>query len=1143
MKSRLPQFCVLLLVLCAALLMDVPDSLHRENPSPPHDLGPGAAVRLPASDAFASWLAAWGSAADLEKAVVAQGVALAIEREEEMLTLIQNAPREALAKAVSFSDYVRLPAEVRAHVERPFSATAELLALPVCSSQPGKLGVSQTIDHQLIMAGERFAASVFGRRSPIMTKEGTPLQGITLAGVAAVREEVFQVVEAQDARFFPEAQAATDRCFASGERLGPGAVTALAGGRQFHFASAELLGAFDERVGEFDQEPGPHSGSRVIFLMADGAAGDGAGFDWAVAQGEVELQASAWTETPKDVYFIRVDFSDVAGESISQASLDSLLNTTVSDTIADMSYGKTEINATVSPIVVRLPSPTSSYKPSDNNALHDDAKVAAEAQISGLNLDDYDIVGVHFGSIGIESSGGTNYVGLAGGSRMWIQGTSSSNVFIHEFGHNYGIGHASFWATTDGSVVGTGASDEYGDDFDIMGDGPNSAHFHMQAKQHLDWLEPAQWTDVTGAGSGTFRVYRFDDPATNGVSRGLRITKAASPMEYYWLGYRRNLSDNQWLQAGAYLLWQRPSSDRCWLLDTTPGSANGRDDGMILPGKTYSDTGAGVHITTVATGGSAPDDWIDVTVNLGGFGSNTAPTATLGGPMAVNARESISYSVSGDDLDGDELAYFWDFGDSTIATNTASQTRSWAVGGSYPISVTVSDMKGGTVTEMQTVTVSDPLDSWTQRTSGTAADLFDIATDGSNLVAVGSGSGTYRTSTDGVTWGGGTIGINIYLRGIVWDGAQFLAAGQDYEFSAPAGWRGAIYTSPDGTSWTERHFAGAELRDIATSGSVHVAVGDNGEIWRSTNGTTWSPIPSGTSIDLKGVSYGGGKFVAVGSGSPENAGGPVVVLTSTDGNSWTDTSAGVNILSWQGFYDVQYCNDRFLASGFRSKIQHSTDGGTSFATTRADDEEIPGFAFGNGIYLAAGEDNENGDMPINLISTDGETWSKLSTNTAQADRNGAVFFENTFITVADGGQIWQSNPFSAPSGIGGFAVWLDGFFPGSTPASAALLDDDGDGNNHLQEYASGTDPTSATSAIVPVAAEVGGYLQLAVTKNPAATDVIYNVEISTDLENWSTLATVVVSDDASSLVVRSSTLVTDPATTREFLRAVYTLVE
>ena len=78
---------------------------------------------------------------------------------------------------------------------------------------------------------------------------------------------------------------------------------------------------------------------------------------------------------------------------------------------------------------------------------------------------------------------------------------------------------------------------------------------------------------------------------------------------------------------------------------------------------------------------------------------------------------------------------------------------------------------------------------------------------------------------------------------------------------------------------------------------------------------------------------------------------------------------------------------------------------------------------------------------------------------------------------------------------------------------------------------------------MPVAAEVGGYLQLAVTKNPAATDVIYNVEISTDLENWSTLATVVVSDDASSLVVRSSTLVTDPATTREFLRAVYTLVE
>ena len=132
------------------------------------------------------------------------------------------------------------------------------------------------------------------------------------------------------------------------------------------------------------------------------------------------------------------------------------------------------------------------------------------------------------------------YSGLAGGSRQWIQGNSSSNVIIHEFGHNYGLGHASFWSTSDGSVVGTGASDEYGDDFDIMGDGSNDAHFHPQAKQFLNWIEPAQWADATASGAGAYRIYRFDNSATTGATRGVRITKSTSPAEYTGWGTARS---------------------------------------------------------------------------------------------------------------------------------------------------------------------------------------------------------------------------------------------------------------------------------------------------------------------------------------------------------------------------------------------------------------------------------------------------------------------------------------------------------------------------------------------------------------------------------------------------------------------------
>ena len=90
----------------------------------------------------------------------------------------------------------------------------------------------------------------------------------------------------------------------------------------------------------------------------------------------------------------------------------------------------------------------------------------------------------------------------------------------------------------------------------------------------------------------------------------------------------------------------------------------------------------------------------------------------------------------------------------------------------------------------------------------------------------------------------------------------------------------------------------------------------------------------------------------------------VVVLTSTDGSSWTDTSSGAGTLSWQGFYDIEYCNDRFLACGFFSTIRYSTDGGANFFSNSDGGEQIPGFAFGNGVYLAAGIDRDNSNVNI-----------------------------------------------------------------------------------------------------------------------------------------------------------------------------------
>ncbi|MCP5536312.1 MAG: PKD domain-containing protein [Akkermansiaceae bacterium] len=1444
---------------------------------------------------------------------IRQGVELAMQRKSAMLSLMQNAPEQALAQALSWADYKSLPKEVQLHVETPFSGRGDFLVLPICGSLDGEGQAPGADSYELSINGASFRSSGFGRRESIGTKENTPLQGIYLDRLAVARSEPLQKLSTADVDAlqgdFPVANKNKAMSFYSGKKITTEPVVALGGGKLFYFANEAELQETNQKLEKLDELPGPHSGAQVIFLQAAADDDDDQpGLDWQFLESSAAFQADAWTETKKKVFFIRVDFSDNVGESTSQAALEQVLNTAASDTIRDMSYGKTWIEAEVSSMVVRMPSPTTTYSPSNNSLLHDDAKAAFNALGTGIDLSTYDIVGVHFNKIGM--MGGTVlYAGLAGGGRQWLQGTISSGVIIHEFGHNYGLGHARFWDTGGTSVVGAGSTVEYGNDFDIMGSGPDpEGHFHPQGKKKIAWLESSDWIDTAVTGSGTQRLYRGDHKDTTGI-RGLRVPKDAAINHYYWVGYRRAITSNDYLLGGVVLNWEQNGTS--WLVDTTPGSAAGKKDSGILIGQTYSDPTAGIHITPVAQGGTSPNEWVDVTVNLGTFPGNTDPTATLAGPATGDARSPLVFSVTANDGDGDTLAYSWDFGDGAVVNNQNTATHAWALGGTYNVTVTVSDMKGGTVSQSMMVTVNDPLNSWTvgnvgftasmseaaylngryiltgnryayfsldgtnwtrtelalnfraggiaygagkyvitgydyigsewkaaafhsndgkiwtratvpslaqmndlaygngmfvavgddgqnmysqdgvtwtagtatgtenlvavgfangefiavgdtsvyassdgsswvdrssstglaswhsfkdvfyadgkffaggwysgmryssdqgvswqeaaiatesdydiktihveagvyvavavrksddatvllvsadglswkegtpsnftitnnltfgngvyfstqgsagatqssgaffpanqsptasisgsasvnarevvqftatsndtdgddlvhiwdfqdgtelvtgasayhrfptggsytvkltvtdgkgglvtdtlavtvtdplntwtQRTSGTTAKLYDIATGGGKLVAVGGSTGNrgaYRVSTDAQTWTGGLLGGNITLLSVVYDGAQFLTAGYDYDFGSSA-WVGVVYTSPDGSTWTRRHFGGEELRDIAYGGGVYMASGDAGTLLRSTDGISWITVSSGVSTNLQGVGYGDGGFVVVGAnGSSQGA----TILTSTDGAAWLDTSSSAG--TTQGFFHVAYLNDRFLASGFHTHLRYSTDGGNSFTNTGAGNKRFPAMAYGNGIYFAAGWDLANSSAHVNMLSSDGGTWSALTTS-ATVDRNAAVFFQNTFITVGNSGEIWQSDPIPAPTG---WTVWQADQFPGYPALSGAYDDFDGDGVDNLMEYITGTNPQSKGSYVRPVLSEESGYVTLTVNKAAGVSGYTMLIQSSLDLSYWDTAGLVVVTDDASLLKVRLDTLTTDPALTRKFLR-------
>lgn len=150
-------------------------------------------------------------------------------------------------------------------------------------------------------------------------------------------------------------------------------------------------------------------------------------------------------------------------------------------------------------------------------------------------------------------------------------------------------------------------------------------------------------------------------------------------------------------------------------------------------------------------------------------------------------------------------------------------------------------------------------------------------------------AGNVITSFDGINWVG--------QPPLLTDTAGFfmdVCFGNNL-FVAVSG-RGAVYSSPDGITWTKRRADGSYgdpgLRKVCYGNGIFVAIGEEGLIVSSANGTSWTnrPRPSEVSNDyfFEGLTYGNGRFVAMGylrPSDPMSQG--VLMLISPDGMTWT----------------------------------------------------------------------------------------------------------------------------------------------------------------------------------------------------------------------------------------------------------------
>jgi hypothetical protein len=275
---------------------------------------------------------------------------------------------------------------------------------------------------------------------------------------------------------------------------------------------------------------------------------------------------------------------------------------------------------------------------------------------------------------------------------------------------------------------------------------------------------------------------------------------------------------------------------------------------------------------------------------------------------------------------------------------------------------------------------------WTRQTSGTEQRLYNVAF--GNRVYVVTAEGTSPLiSSNGVFWKQteGPLG-----SGIAFGNGCFVVSGITMNIS------GSTYiqnheamASRDGETWqhiqhpTQNQSEAQRVRTYNHDGDVNsitfcggqfIACTDVG-IYTSTNGNNWQPTsePDGCKSDYRGVAYGKGVFVAVGTGDAVGTdhSQPVhwsTVATSKDASKWevdsTETPQSNLLVA-----DALGTNVVRVPRHGRQILLHTSDG-INWRTR--DKAEISGTVYGRTlVFYYLGE-------PAVFSSDDGVTWRALA---------------------------------------------------------------------------------------------------------------------------------------------------------------------
>jgi hypothetical protein len=219
-----------------------------------------------------------------------------------------------------------------------------------------------------------------------------------------------------------------------------------------------------------------------------------------------------------------------------------------------------------------------------------------------------------------------------------------------------------------------------------------------------------------------------------------------------------------------------------------------------------------------------------------------------------------------------------------------------------------------------------------------------------------------------------------------------------------AGSAGAMYSSPDGITWSAINYATtSDLNGAAFFGSYKL-VGNGGVVLTSADAITWIPQSSRTTKDLYAIASNNLNLnVAVGAAG--------TIITSPDGVVWT---AATNSATTEDLYAVSYNSygsGTWVAVGAGGTLIESADGLTWHSVASGTTADLHGLAATTTVstagvitstFVAAGA------AGTVLSRVDGGNWTPQVLPGASNVQLHAVTYGTQFVAVGEGGKIFFS---------------------------------------------------------------------------------------------------------------------------------------